>query len=448
MFRRRDVPLRWRIAVLTALAITLLTILSSTAVFLLVRQSLTGDLQRALKRDASMLASLYSGTETDESLDRLDTPSARIIIQIYDLSGAFLAASAPEFEVAEAVIPQSVILSAREGGSSWRGQLANRPVVAELAPFDRGVVVVLGTTNFINTVMRQLAQWLLVISLSLIGIGAVAGYLVARAAMRPVATLARLAAGLEPNALHPIGYQGPNDELGKLAGVLNALIERLKGSMDAQRSFLAETSHELRTPLTSLRGFLERASRRANPEVQADLGDAKRIANTMSRLVSDLLQLSRGELIREMVPHLLDPYSDVAEPIAKEFPGVSLEGQTGETLLGDPERLRQLVRNLVSNAIRATGDNTKVRLRVERHGDKIRLEVHDWGTGIPEDMIPQIFNKFYKGPGGGAGLGLAIAKQIADAHGAELLVESQSRKGTRFILELPEIGSQEALEVA
>ena len=172
------------------------------------------------------------------------------------------------------------------------------------------------------------------------------GYLVAAAAARPVTQLATAAAQLGPNQLTPIAYSGPNDEVGQLSTVLNDLVERLKVSADAQRTFLAETSHELRTPLTSLQGFLDRAVRHAPDELRGELRDAQRIARAMTRLVADLLQLSRGQLVREYTPHLLDPATDILEPVAEEFPGVRLEAEPGSLLLGDPDRLKQLVRNL------------------------------------------------------------------------------------------------------
>jgi len=202
-------------------------------------------------------------------------------------------------------------------------------------------------------------------------------------------------------------------------------VARLRQALDAQRTFLAETSHELRTPLTALQGFLDRASRHGRPEVQRDLGDAQRIAAVMSRLVADLLQLSRGETVTEIDPHLLDPAKDVLRPIAEEFPGVRVEASDGVSVVGDPQRLRQLVRNLVSNAVRATQAPELVTLRATVRGSIVQIVVHDRGPGIAPELQARIFEKFFHGPGGGSGLGLAIAQQIARAHGARLTVSSQ-----------------------
>jgi two-component system, OmpR family, sensor kinase len=445
MITRRKFSLRARIALLTALATALLSLLAIAAAFFITQRSLQQDLQMDLNQEATYLTQVYL-----QNIFIPRGPTKRLTVQIYDKFGFLALSNDPAFDPNyegnpnNVAIPETLVREIWESGNvenpkAWHGNLSGRPVQAALSPFDLGVIAVLAPTEFIDTVSRQIAERLFYTALGLIALSGLIGYLVAASAMRPVSQLAALAAERGPENLEPIEYQGPNDEVGKLSHVLNDFIARLKSSMDAQRSFLAETSHELRTPLTSLQGFLERASRRASnsSEINDDLGDAKRISITISRLVADLLQLSRGQLVRELVPHLIDPYEDILEPVAEEFSGVKLSGEAGETLVGDPERLRQLIRNLVSNAVRATADPSKVELKMTTDNDAVHLEVTDQGPGIPESMLPHIFEKFYKGPGGGAGLGLAIAKQIAEAHKGKLIVDSTVGKGSSFRLSLP-----------
>ncbi len=437
MIKRQQFSLRARIALLTALATALLSLLAVAVAFAITQSSLRQDLQNDLNQEAVYVSQVYL-----RNVKASRRPTERLSVQIYYANGGLWAANDPTFETLEASIAPEVIRATFEAGNTdkpteWRGTLAGRPVQVALFPFDLGVVAMLAPTEFIDKVSSQIAQRLSYTALGLIALSGLIGYLIAASAMRPVTQLASLAAERGPENLEPINYHGPNDEVGKLSHVLNDFIARLKTSVDAQRSFLAETSHELRTPLTSLQGFLERASRRATGDINNDLEDAKRISITMSRLVADLLQLSRGQLVRELIPHLIDPYEDILEPVADEFSGVILSGEAGETLVGDPERLRQLIRNLVSNAVRATADPSKVELKLITEAEAVHLEVLDQGPGIPENMLPHIFEKFYKGPGGGAGLGLAIAKQIAEAHKGQLSVESVVGKGSRFRLTLP-----------
>lgn len=436
---QRGLSLRWRIASLTALATTIVSIIALLVAFIAVRNSILGDLQRGLRADAEMVASIYSGETSTAAPELFRSLTGRVTLQIYDRAGGLLAASSAAFETAEGTLPSAIVIAATEGNRTYSGELLGEPVRVALAPFQTGVVAVIAPTTFIGTALRQVAQALVSVAFVLIILSGLLGYLIAGSAIRPITQLARHAARLTPENLEPIAYQGPKDEVALLSRVLNEFIERLQRSMEAQRIFLAETSHELRTPLTSLQGFLERASRRAHPDVQRDLADAKRISQTMSRLVADLLQLSRGEIVREYIPHLLDPYLDILNPIAEEFPGIKLSGKPGETLVGDPERLRQLVRNLAANALKATGNPEQVELNLITTEATVILEVSDSGPGIPKEMVPHIFDKFYKGPGGGAGLGLAIAKQIAEAHQGTIFAESTVGIGTVFRVVLPAI---------
>ena len=457
MIVRGGIPLRWRIAILSSLAVALLSIIAALIAFAVVRSSLTGDLQRSLREDVIRVARDYGGanlgaeanTSESESAETTSTtlqlpptgPTGGVAIQLYNTAGTFLAASDEDeldYSVRESlIIPQEVVTSVTEGVLDWQGTLNGQPVRAALTPISFGVVAVISPSTYIGTALNQLARALAITGTALILLSSLIGYLVAAAAMRPITQLANLAAQLNPEHLAPIDYRGPKDEVGQLNYVLNDLILRLRASMDAQRSFLAETSHELRTPLTSLQGFLDRAVRRAPPEVRSDLEDVRRIARTMSRLVADILQLSRGQLVREYVPHLLDPYADLLQPVAEEFPGVRIDAGPGSLLLGDPERLRQLLRNLTANAVRATNSPEKVVLSLGQSEDSLVLSVCDSGPGIPPDVLPHIFDKFYKGAGGGAGLGLAIAKQIAEVHQGAIEVESVYGQGTTFRITLP-----------
>lgn len=437
MISRRGLPLRWRAAALTTGAIVLLALVSSIVAFGVVRNALQTDLRDALRTDAERVASLYRGGTVDGDVS-LTGPTGRVTVQLYGPGGELLAASDPAFEAPTARIPLEVFARASDQRASWRGELAGTDVQAALAGFGLGWVAVVSDTAFITRALAQLGRALLIAAVVLVIAAAFLGYLVAGVAIRPIAELARRAATRGPSRLEPIALSGPEDEVAQLTDVLNALMRRLSEAMDAQRTFLAETSHELRTPLTSLHGFLDRARRRADPEVRRELDDARRVAATLSRLVEDLLQLSRGQLVREMTPHLVDPFADVIEPVAEEFPGVGVVGTAGTTVLGDPERLRQLVRNLAANAVRATQARGDVQIELDAQPRDVVLRVVDAGPGIDPDVLPRIFDKFYKGAGGGSGLGLAIARQIVQHHGGSIDVASRPGR-TAFTVTLPRV---------
>lgn len=422
--RTGGLPLTWRVAALASLAIAVLALVAVAAAYLVVRSSLYADLRSALREDAAAVAQLYRAGGQGSASSRVTGPTGGVVVQVYGPMGNLLVASKPAFERAQAAIPPSDVAAARSSSLMWSGKLGGQPMEAALAPFDFGVVAVLANPSYIGMALTRLSRAMLFTALALVLLSAAVGYAVAAAALRPIARLSRLAGQLGPDRLEPIPYEGPGDEVGRLTQSLNGLLQRLREAMDAQRTFLAETSHELRTPLTSLQGFLERASRHADASARRDLQDAVRVSGSMNRLVEDLLQLSRGELVLEMAPHLVDVAVDVLQPVAEEFPGVRMMGEEGVLVLGDPDRLKQLVRNLVANAVRACGAAAGVELGLTVDGSDAVLTVADDGPGIPAEVLPHIFEKFYKGAGGGAGLGLAIARQIARHHGGAIAVTS------------------------
>lgn len=433
--RARGPSLTWRVALLAGAAIAALASVTMLASYLVVRAGLYQDLRRALREDAVTVAALYGAGEGSVATS-ITGPTGGVVLQVYSTAGQLLVASRPEFERAQAAIPPSDVSGAARVPTAWSGQVAGSRMEAALAPFSFGVVAVLADPSYIDETLASLSRPLLAAAAALVLASLVVGYAVAAASLRPLTRLARMASVLGPDRLEPITYHGPDDEVGRLTHALNGLLSRLRHAMDAQRVFLAETSHELRTPLTSLRGFLDRAKRRAGPDAQEDLEDAHRVAGTMARLVEDLLQLSRGEVVREAAPHLVDIGRDVLAPVAGEFAGVAVREAAPAMMLGDPVRLRQMIRNLTANAVRAAELPAGVELSLEVEGAHAIVRVTDDGPGIGDELLPHIFEKFFKGAGGGSGLGLAIAKQIAEHHDGDIRVESAPGR-TVFELRLP-----------
>ncbi|MEX2503023.1 MAG: HAMP domain-containing sensor histidine kinase, partial [Trueperaceae bacterium] len=416
--------------------------------FAVVRDALQRDLQEALRRDAAQVAAAYDGAgDAGTATATRPGPTGRVRIQLYGPDGRLFAASDPAFEAPSAAVPDEVV---RGAPADWRGDRDGVALQAASAPFQLGTVVVLAETGFVAATTAAVGRALAVASLLLLVVAGLVGAVAARAATAPVRRLADRASRLGPEDLAPLAMPSAPDEVGRLAQVLDELLVRLRDARDGQRRFLAETSHELRTPLTSLRGFLRRARRRAGPEVQADLDHADRIAAGMSRLVEDLLELSRGQLTASGSTlqgelHLIDVGPDVIRPVVGEFDGVVAEGE-GETLtLGDPERLRQVIRNLVANAVRAAGPDGEVRVRHGADHGEAWIEVRDDGPGIDPAVRDRLFEPFRPGPGGGAGLGLAIAHGIVTAHRGRITVRSDPGD-TRIEARLPSVEVGEEAE--
>ncbi|WP_425146051.1 ATP-binding protein [Deinococcus sp.] len=214
---------------------------------------------------------------------------------------------------------------------------------------------------------------------------------------------------------------------------------QLAESLNLQKTFLAETSHELRTPLTALLGYLRRLEREAG--TSQTLSDAQRVAQNMTRLVNDLLQLTRGELVQSIESHFVN-LAELLHAVGRDY-GVSVHTPPLE-IVADPGRLTQALVNLVGNAVRVCGNPALVSIQAYQKEGSIYIEIIDHGPGIPDDIKPRIFDKFYRGKeAGSAGLGLTIAQQVMTAHGGRIAVKDTPGGGATFEVCLPALDESE-----
>jgi signal transduction histidine kinase len=310
--------------------------------------------------------------------------------------------------------------------------------------------------------LLALAPVILIVSLGV-------AYFVAGRAFRPVEELINeVEAITDGRSLHrrlPVATSG--DELSRLSATLNAMIARLESSFTALRRFTADASHELKTPLTVLRADVERAMHpiTTTADRMIALEEALQETARMADLVESLLTLARADegrydLHRE--PVRLEPLvRDVFETavILGEDAGLTIELPDCEdaTVLGDPNRLRQLFLNLVTNAIKYTprGGHVEISL-THRKNDEVVLGVRDTGIGISASDLPHVFERFWRADRvrsrrvatgdsswaldrGGFGLGLSIAQWIVQAHGGTLTVQSRLGRGSMFTVVLPAV---------
>jgi two-component system OmpR family sensor kinase len=235
--------------------------------------------------------------------------------------------------------------------------------------------------------------------------------------------------------------------------------ERLESEarVEAQRRLLADTSHELRNPLTVLRANLTMLQREdADPSVRLEAAqDAEEEAARLARLVDDLLLLARGEAgeLVERHPVRLDALvAEVTEEAQEAGTGhvLRLDTLPHVVVQGDAERLRQVLRNVVGNALRHTPAGTTISVALTRRREEVEVTVADTGPGLEAEHLPRVFDRFYRaddgarsrtgqaeGGSGGAGLGLAIVKHLVEAHGGTVELESAPGRGTRVAIRLP-----------
>lgn len=263
----------------------------------------------------------------------------------------------------------------------------------------------------------------------------------------PVAELVEAAGRIEAGDLGArVAERGPR-EVRTVARAFNSMSARLDATEARRRSFLADVTHELRTPLSVIRGQAEGIADGLYPGDAAHLAPILGATRSLEALVEDLRTLSLTEsaslsLARESVDLavLVNQTLESFRPRA-EAAGVALREQIVEEVPAvdaDPARLGSVLGNLLSNAIRHTPAGGTVTVSAREAGEMVEIEVTDTGTGIPPDLLPNVFGRFVRGPGSeGSGLGLAIARDLVVAHGGSIIVESPPGRGTTFRFTLP-----------
>ncbi len=287
-------------------------------------------------------------------------------------------------------------------------------------------------------------------------------YLLARNALSPVSAVVRAAHRITEGDLSkrlPVVH--PKDEIGDLAATINGMLSRLeetlsrlKETIDRQRRFVADASHELRTPLTSIHSYAQMLGDWAlrDPQIGPEsVAAIKRESERMKGLVEDLLELARGD--EGMKLHLEDNnLTEVVEEAAEsaraavngklliEHPTPG-QGVQRVSAVFDRERLRQALSILLDNAVKYTPEGGRVSMRIVEEDGSVGVEVSDTGIGIPEEQIPHVFERFYRAEEArsteGLGLGLSIARQIAEDHGGSIEAWSKPREGSTFIIRIP-----------
>ncbi|MFN8530361.1 MAG: HAMP domain-containing sensor histidine kinase [Anaerolineae bacterium] len=337
----------------------------------------------------------------------------------------------------------------RLNGEDWR--VLTRPVLV----WDDRPIVIQTAAPFVtvNQASRALLA-IMVISMGVALVGSIAlGMGLSNRALAPIETITRTAAGIvaTDDLKTRLEWKGPHDELGRLTSVFNQMMERLERLFSVQQRFVADVSHELRTPLTAIRGHLDLIKRYGMDDMSMEAIESE--VDRMSRMVNDLLLLAKadfGGLKLDMRVIDLDTVvSEVyreARVLAKDHDlEVTIQDFEPVRISGDSDRLKQLLLNLVSNAIKFTPDGGKITLNLRRTPTDAQVEVIDTGIGISADDLKRIFDRFYQAEpsrvrkGEGAGLGLSIAKWIAEAHAGSIEVTSELGMGTTFVVSIPHL---------
>lgn len=310
-----------------------------------------------------------------------------------------------------------------------------------------GTFIVADPLSSVDEALEELRNTFLVVGALTLALAVAVAIWLAGLITRPLRRIAGVASEVDAGDLsHRIDYAGA-DEVGIVAEAFNNMLDRLETGFRRQREFVSDASHELRSPLTVLRGRIELLARRDDADTQAEARELLREVTRMDRLVGNLLLLARAERGTLLETRLV-PLADLLADLERDMPLLGAESfeispTPSGSIEADPDRLAQVLRNLVSNAVRHGGPEGTVRVAVEEAGDSVRFAVSDDGPGIPPEQLDRVFDRFYRtDPGrgrdsGGSGLGLAIAKAIVEAHGGSIRATSKPGEGATFRFELP-----------
>ena len=389
--------------------------------------------------------------------------SAAQMLAVYDGKGRLLAESRrdPDLEITlppiDALPDRDALLeTVLESDGDDRHRLAFRRVSLPQAEY---IVVVGADLEPIDEELEFLRGILgYVVPIALV-IAALGGSFLARKSLAPVVAMAGRARriGVE-NLSERLPVANPRDELGHLAETFNELLGRLEASLIQHRQFMADASHELRTPVTTTRTAAAVALQQQHRD-EAEYRDTLKIveeqAERLSRVVDDMFTLARadaGNYPVRRTPMYLDEVIDEVIRAARVVAGtksVSVDANVvaSAAFTGDEELIRRMVANLVDNAVRHTPDGTTVRVELDETDTGYAIAVKDQGPGIPADIRAQIFERFFRADTSrrrsaqdGAGLGLALARWIARAHGGDVVLARSSPSGSTFVASLPDRG--------
>jgi signal transduction histidine kinase len=420
--------LRFRVTALATLVVAVILVLAGVVLVTTQRDRLTESIDDRLEQEASSLEALVEEGDVPADLPGFGGEEFRAVITTP--AGEVVARSSGDFD--------------RDEGVRVRTQPADGPDGAVVVRVEASLEDVEESTGVLT---RSLA---VVIPLVVLLLAGLVWWLVGRT-LRPVdairAEVGRIGGrDLDRRVPVPRG----DDEIARLARTMNSMLDRLEDSHRRQERFVADAAHELRSPLTRMRSELEvDAAHPAGADIQATQASVLAETVALQRLVDDLLQLARsdgGEGRGVDVPVDLDDIvmRQVRRLTAENRIVVDASGVSGAQVIGDPDQLGRAVRNLTDNAARHAA--SRVAFTLAEDDGTARLTIDNDGPGIPPEARERIFARFTRldeartDEAGGAGLGLAITRDIVERHGGTVVVDDAPLPGTRFVVTLPLAG--------
>jgi two-component system, OmpR family, sensor kinase len=411
------------------LAVALMALLIATSTGALtyagfVRQQMV-DLRRLLEEDAARVRALLDAPVLGSSF--VDPATPGFIVQIIGPDGRVALSWGHDAPLPAAPTARIAVVEGRRHlvlSTPWRGA--------------GGTVRLAHDIEGALHVRANLARSLWTGGLVALLLATSSALLVSRWVLRPLELVAAKARDVDPNEPVPIAYAGRVAEIRTLTDALNHTLAAIRGRSRQEREFLLEIAHELAAPLTLVHYHLTslRRERPGDPGLRAAADAAKELLHTSQ----DLLVLARGEVTRPLSPSVVD-LRDLLARLGAEYPGVHLDAEVPASVLGDPDRLMQVMRNLVRNGVQAAGAAEGVRVALEAGAHEHVLRVEDDGPGMDAETLPRIFDRGFR-RGRGTGVGLTISRDLVQLHGGHIEASSGDGGGACFVVRLPSLAAR------
>lgn len=445
----------------------MLLVLVGGMVFSRVHTSVMGNIDREIQQKGDQIVRLVTLTSGSDAIAEPLLPiisasfESEIFVQIRDNTRRVINRS-PNLGMATIELPEPYYQQAMHGLAGFFNLSVNQPndLRVYFAPIvvngrTVGIVQVARSLAPQQAILQNLSSNLFLLFTIALALAAGGGYWLTGVALQPIneATATALAITRTGNLKRRVPIRKQRmDEIGALISTFNEMLDRLEELFEKQRRFTGDISHELRSPLTTILGNLSllRRTRDLPVEEREDmLNEMHSEAERMHRLISDLLFLSQADSGRVInrAPVELDTMLLEAYRLAKRRAGgkisIQLAHEDQAVVMGDADRLRQVLDNLINNAIRYTPAGGRIDLSLYCTGDEAVITVADTGQGIAPQDLPHIFDRFYRADkartraAGGTGLGLSIVKWIVEVHNGRIEVTSAPGEGSAFRIYLP-----------
>jgi signal transduction histidine kinase len=435
-------------------------------VYFSVSYNISRQIEQDLSRTADEILASSSDVPTFELTLRALDFSSTVYAQAWSPEGEFLWRSENMPPIQDPFDPTTLDATQNTFTTRRTDDYSLRVLtVPSILTRDNQVVFYLQLASSLETLDRvQQVLLLVLVGGGVMGvlIAGVVGHFISTMALNPITTITETALQITraDDLSRRIPTEGPPEgEVGQLVLAFNETLERLQALFETQRRFQADVSHELRTPLTAIRGNVDLIRRMGEVDTES-LDAITSEVDRMTRMVRDLLAISQAESgklpiashVVELDTLMLEVYNQARLLIQGEIT-LSIGDEDQARIQGDRDRIKQVMLNLVTNAIDHTPSGGRIELGVKCSGEWALFSVQDTGVGIPDEHLPHLFERFYRGDksrkrkaSGGAGLGLSIAYWITRAHGGRIDVQSEEGAGTTFKVWLPRLVENQKID--